>query len=175
MSDEAEEEDDLDCNSDHEDSDFDMVEGENDREEEDTLFESLAVPLPFPEFSFDESDDRGYSLPPHQRCAAHTINLVATTDLKNAMNAENSRGKRLLRTGLAKATSLWNCYSRSPKVKLCFFIHERVTRIMRKDYNWIHVQLLPTYIVNSSKQLVPLYFVSWQILCQETMVLRLDS
>ena len=59
------------------------------------------------------------TLPTHERCASHTLSLVATTDLDNA-NIVTPRGpdnfKRVFRATLAKCTSIWNAAGRSVKV-----------------------------------------------------------
>ena len=55
-------------------------------------------------------DSLEYHLPPHHRCAAHSLNLVSTVD---AEKAENPVYKRLSRATFAKCQSLWNKSSRS--------------------------------------------------------------
>ena len=55
-----------------------------------------------------------YQLPPHQRCAAHTLNLVSTTDADKAEADPNY--KRLSRSTFAKCAALWNKASRSVQV-----------------------------------------------------------
>lgn len=57
------------------------------------------------------ADSEELSLPPHFRCAAHTLNLVAAHDLASA--ALTAQCKALLRSSLTKATGLWNRYQRS--------------------------------------------------------------
>lgn len=52
-----------------------------------------------------------YQLPPHQRCAAHTLNLVSTVDAEKA--EEDPTYKRLTRGTFAKCQALWNKASRS--------------------------------------------------------------
>ena len=55
-----------------------------------------------------------YQLPPHQRCAAHTLNLISTTDAQKAEADPNY--KRLSRSTFAKCSALWNKTSRSVQV-----------------------------------------------------------
>jgi KRAB domain-containing zinc finger protein len=55
-----------------------------------------------------------YQLPPHQRCAAHTLNLISTSDAEKAEADGNY--KRLSRSTFAKCSSLWNKSSRSVQV-----------------------------------------------------------
>jgi hypothetical protein len=55
--------------------------------------------------------DGEYHLPPHQRCACHTLNLVAT---RNAANAESDQTyKKISRSTFAKCQALFNKQSRS--------------------------------------------------------------
>jgi hypothetical protein len=65
--------------------------------------------------SFDNFGNHSfeYQLPRHQRCACHTLNLIATSD---ADKAENDAGyKRISRSAFAKCSALWNKYGRSAK------------------------------------------------------------
>jgi hypothetical protein len=54
-----------------------------------------------------------YELPRHQRCAAHSLNLVATTDADKAL--ENAAYKKIARSAFSKCQALWNKYGRSNK------------------------------------------------------------
>ncbi|XP_046400621.1 uncharacterized protein LOC124166944 [Ischnura elegans] len=54
----------------------------------------------------------GIILPHHLRCASHTLNLLATTDLQNAL--KGSSVDRIHYPALAKCSTLWNA-SRRPK------------------------------------------------------------
>jgi len=56
-------------------------------------------------------DGTEYVLPPHQRCASHTLNLVAVHDTENALN--DAGYKRVCRGTMAKCSGLWNKASRS--------------------------------------------------------------
>ena len=59
------------------------------------------------------SDDFSeYSLPSHQRCACHSLNLVSTTDAQRAEEASPAY-KRLSRAAFAKTQALWNRAGRS--------------------------------------------------------------
>ena len=51
-----------------------------------------------------------YQLPPHHRCAAHSLNLVSTTDADKA--EEDPTYKRLSRGTFAKCQALWNKLSK---------------------------------------------------------------
>jgi hypothetical protein len=63
---------------------------------------------------FDEhaSEDEPNSLPKHMRCAAHTLNLVATKDAEKAL-VDDSCFKTVWRKAMGKAQSLWNAQNRS--------------------------------------------------------------
>ncbi len=57
------------------------------------------------------TDDEDYDLPSHQRCACHTLQLIATGDADQA--EENAAYKRLSRATFGKCQALWNKLSRS--------------------------------------------------------------
>ena len=50
-------------------------------------------------------------LPPHHRCAAHTLNLIATTDSECA--ELDSAYKKISRSTFAKCQALWNKFGRT--------------------------------------------------------------
>ena len=61
------------------------------------------------------------TLPDHQRCAVHSLNLVATTDcekfFKNLPNVRGStNAKVLIRSALGVLRGFWNRYTRSTSV-----------------------------------------------------------
>ena len=58
-----------------------------------------------------DTSDNHYFLPPHQRCAVHTLNLIAVTDAEEACNDVSY--KKIYRSTMAKCASLWNKTSRS--------------------------------------------------------------
>ncbi len=62
----------------------------------------------------DHSNESVISLPSHETCASHSLNLLATNDADKACNA-NAQFKRLYRSGLAKCTAIWNATRRSSK------------------------------------------------------------
>ena len=55
--------------------------------------------------------NHGIILPAHNRCAAHTMNLIVTSDFDKALT--NSKVKKVARTTLAKCRAIWNKQQRS--------------------------------------------------------------
>lgn len=86
----------------------------DEEEEEDTVDEDLVRPVSITATLVNQrSNGHGTNvqLPPHQRCACHSLNLIAT---KDAQDAElDSQFKKLYRSSSAKATAIWNKSSRS--------------------------------------------------------------
>lgn len=60
---------------------------------------------------FNETEN-DYSLPPHQRCACHTLNLVATRDIESALT-QSEAFKKVSRSTIGKCQGLWNKQHRS--------------------------------------------------------------
>lgn len=58
-----------------------------------------------------EEEDEHFFLPQHQRCAAHTLNLIATNEVHKAGGSGPSR--KLYRSAMAKCSSIWNKAHRS--------------------------------------------------------------
>uniref|UniRef100_A0A3P8NPQ8 BED-type domain-containing protein n=1 Tax=Astatotilapia calliptera TaxID=8154 RepID=A0A3P8NPQ8_ASTCA len=60
------------------------------------------------------ADDADYaiSLPPHQRCASHTMNLISCTDVEKWLLSEAAT-KTIYRSATTKCAGLWNKASRS--------------------------------------------------------------
>ncbi len=63
----------------------------------------------------DSPADRPILLPPHYRCAAHTLSLVATKDSEAALKPTTSEYTKIFRSTFAKLQAVWNLYNRSPK------------------------------------------------------------
>ncbi|KAL0202532.1 hypothetical protein M9458_000550, partial [Cirrhinus mrigala] len=59
----------------------------------------------------EDGDGEQFFLPQHQRCAAHTLNLIATNEIHKA--ASNGPSFKLYRSAMAKCSSIWNKAHRS--------------------------------------------------------------
>lgn len=59
----------------------------------------------------NQDTDFNFTLPPHQRCAAHTFNLIATTDCRDAENDKNY--KCISRRVFTKCQALFNKQNQS--------------------------------------------------------------
>lgn len=59
-----------------------------------------------------ENNDGQLTLPPHYRCASHTINLISTDDIEKYLTSSTNT-KAVYRISVAKCTALWTKASRS--------------------------------------------------------------
>uniref|UniRef100_A0A8C7XYA4 BED-type domain-containing protein n=1 Tax=Oryzias sinensis TaxID=183150 RepID=A0A8C7XYA4_9TELE len=87
-------------------SDEDEKEEEEEEEQEDVLFTDIAEALT------SVSDEGHITLPPHYRCAPHTINLISTSDVEKYLTSSQAT-KSVYRVTIAKCTALWTKASRS--------------------------------------------------------------
>ena len=67
-----------------------------------------------------EQDPGQFTLPPHIRCASHTLNLISTGDIEKWLTATNTHSnqtkqttKTIYRSATAKCSALWTKASRS--------------------------------------------------------------
>jgi KRAB domain-containing zinc finger protein len=90
-------------NNDEQDEDYENSEDNEDLSE----IEGINVTDTF--MLVDDSDE--FSLPHHQRCSCHLLNLIATNDSKAAES--DAQYKKLSRAAFAKCSALWNKFGRS--------------------------------------------------------------
>ncbi|XDV11629.1 hypothetical protein PO909_000517, partial [Leuciscus waleckii] len=78
---------------------------DDDEEDEEVTFTNVADVL-------DTSTEEGIVLPPHLRCASHTLNFISCSDVDKWL-LSNPGTKGIYRTATAKCTALWSKASRS--------------------------------------------------------------
>ena len=86
---------------------------EDDEEnEEEVTFENLDDLITLVQGNEEDSTQLEYELPPHERCAAHTLNLVASTDVDKYLSSSTTT-RSVYRSSFAKCSALWNKARRS--------------------------------------------------------------
>ncbi|XDV11620.1 hypothetical protein PO909_000509 [Leuciscus waleckii] len=78
---------------------------DDDEEDEEVTFTNVADVL-------DTSTEEGIVLPPHLRCASHTLNFISCSDVDKWL-LSNPGTKGIYRSATAKCTALWSKASRS--------------------------------------------------------------
>ena len=107
-------------------------EDEDDEDDEQPVFINVTHIL-------NEADSKGhYSLPLHQRCACHTLNLVATRDVESALS-QSEPFKKMSRSTLAKCQALWNKQHRSTQASDT--IKEKLGRQLIARFNPVELHL----------------------------------
>ena len=91
-----------------------MNDNDNYLDGEETTFESVSDTLTLDQ---EQEEDRDltqleYELPAHERCAAHTLNLVASSDVDKCISS-SSLSRSVYRSSFGKCCALWNKASRS--------------------------------------------------------------
>lgn len=69
----------------------------------------------FPDISeiMNQQNEPLVSLPSHMRCAAHTLNRIATAHVTNAISKQGGSYKKLYRGAMAKCSKLWSTFNQS--------------------------------------------------------------
>ncbi|XP_039869317.1 uncharacterized protein LOC120722387 [Simochromis diagramma] len=88
-------------------SDDETEEEESSPKDDDVTFSDLSEIL-----SAENESDGQLSLPPHRRCASHTINIICTRDVEKHLTT-NAESRAVYRSTTAKCTALWTKSSRS--------------------------------------------------------------
>ena len=88
------------------------VQEDSDVEDDDYVFEDVHGLLQANDGSMEDLTQVQYELPPHQRCAAHMLNLVANNDNDKHLSSSPSSWS-VYRSSFGKSVALWNKASRS--------------------------------------------------------------
>ena len=80
--------------------------------EEEATFENICDDLIFEPGSTDDFTQVEYEMPPHERCASHMLNLVASSDIDKSLSS-SPLSKPSTETPFTKCSALWNKASRS--------------------------------------------------------------
>ncbi|KAG7479202.1 AC9 transposase [Solea senegalensis] len=98
-----------------------------------------------------DEDDTAITLPPHQRCASHALNLVSCTDIDKWLLSTPGI-KAVYRSATTKCTGLWNKASRSTVTAET--VHDVISKMFKtlQLKSGLHIQTdLPEAIVTAMK------------------------
>ncbi|XP_040191844.1 uncharacterized protein LOC120924995 [Rana temporaria] len=86
-----------------------LEESDSEEDEDEVIFTDINDAL---HATGDDIDGDVITLPPHKRCASHTLNLISCTDVDKWLLSKSAT-KAVYRSATAKCTALWNKTSRS--------------------------------------------------------------
>lgn len=122
--------------------DFDESNDENHNQDDGEKETDVGIILPSP---LADSNEKNIQLPNHKRCVCHSINLIATTDIKKALKEKPSLCS-INHTTFGKCSAIWNaagrpktsekifsilkCHLRTPVVTRWSSLHDSVNMLI---------------------------------------------